>query len=101
MIAQEVSLFEPSGEEIENARRAAGSDPVVVRVRAADLDRSVVPELKSIFESFPGGSEVVLEMITREGPKRLRFGEEFRVKDSAALHAELEELLGSAVVRAA
>jgi len=101
LIAQEVSAFDPSDEEIARARRAAGNEPVVVRVDAAGLDRQVVPELKSLFESFPGGSEVVLEMVTREGPKRLRFGDSYRVKDSEALHAELEALLGSAVVKAA
>ena len=74
---------------------------MIVRVDAAGLDRHVVPELKSLFESFPGGSEVVLEMVTREGPKRLRFGDSYRVKDSEALHAELEALLGPAVVKAA
>jgi len=101
LIAQEVSAFDPSDEEIARARRAAGNEPVIVRVDAAGLDRQVVPELKSLFESFPGGSEVVLEMVTREGPKRLRFGDSYRVKDSEALHAELEALLGSAVVKAA
>ena len=101
VIAQEVSAFNPSDEEISRARRATGSEPLVLRVKAAELERDVVPELKNLFENFPGRSEVVLEMVTREGPKRLRFGEKFRVEDSAALHAELEELLGAAAVRAA
>jgi phage-related protein len=37
----------------------------------------------------------MLEMQTREGMRRLRFGEGYRVRRSAALDAELHALLGS------
>ena len=37
----------------------------------------------------------MLEMETREGTRRLRFGDGYRVKPSAALDAELDALLGS------
>ncbi len=34
-------------------------------------------------------------METREGTRRLRFGDDYRVQPSAALRAELDALLGS------
>ena len=48
-----------------------------------------------MFESFPGESEVELEMRTREGRRRLRFGDGYRVRQSAALQAELSALVGA------
>ena len=47
-----------------------------------------------MFASFPGETEVLLEMETREGTRRLRFGREYRVAPSQALRAELDQLLG-------
>ena len=38
--------------------------------------------------------EVVLEMETREGTRRLRFGPEYCITPSQALRAELDQLLG-------
>jgi hypothetical protein len=37
---------------------------------------------------------VVLEMRTREGTRRLRFGNQYSVTPSGALRAELDQLLG-------
>ena len=53
-----------------------------------------------MFGSFPGECEVVLEMGTREGTRRLRFGPEYRVSASAALRAEIDQLLGPAAIAA-
>jgi hypothetical protein len=41
---------------------------------------------------------VVIELTTAAGPRCLRLGSEFRVARSAALHAELDALLGDAIV---
>ena len=50
----------------------------------------MIDELKRVFEDFPGESEVVLEVHTRTGLRRLRFGSEFKVAGrNAALKAEL------------
>src|SRR5918994_4416812 len=95
LIATEVSAFEPSDDEVARARSARASSPVVVRVRAHEWAPSLVDELKAVFEHFPGRAEVVLEMQTREGLRKLRFGDGYRARDSAALHAELDALLGS------
>ena len=59
----------------------------------------MIDELKRIFEDFPGESEVVLEVHTRTGMRRLRFGTEFRVAGrNAALKAELDRVLGRCAV---
>ena len=102
----DVSPFDPSDAEIERARdqavalaAARAPRPLHLRVRAGRLPASVIDELKRIFEDFPGESEVVLEVHTRTGLRRLRFGAEFRVAGrNAALKAELDRVLGPAVV---
>ena len=95
LIAQEVQAFEPSDDEIARARAAQGTDPIVRRIDASSFGVSLVDELKSVFENFPGETEVILEMETREGLRCLRFGSGYRVRPSAALHAELDALLGT------
>ena len=66
----------------------------MLRVSAAEFGPRLVEELKSLFEAFPGECEVLLEMETREGTRRLRFGDGYCVAPSAALRAELDQLLG-------
>ena len=96
LIAQEVERFEPTEDEVARARQApgAGADRAGHRRRAPSAP-SLVDELKAVFENFPGEAEVMLEMRTREGKRRLRFGDGYRVKPSAALRAELDALLGT------
>jgi hypothetical protein len=52
--------------------------------------------LKTILSHFPGDSEVLLVMKTRQGVRELQFGREYRVRRSAALDAEIDALLGGA-----
>jgi hypothetical protein len=47
-----------------------------------------------VLEHFPGDTEVMLEMATADGPRRLRFGAGYRVAPGVALRAELDQLLG-------
>jgi phage-related protein len=56
--------------------------------------------LKVILGHFPGDSEVILVMKTREGTRELRFGRDYRVRRSAGLDAELDALF-DATARAA
>ncbi len=98
LVVAEAEHFEPGEDELAAARakaeaRADGK-PILLRIDAAGFGPGVVDELKALFESFPGKSEVLLEMRTREGVRRLRFGSEYRVTPSGALRAELDQLLG-------
>jgi DNA polymerase-3 subunit alpha len=95
LIAQEVEAFEPSEDEVARARSARAQEPIVLQINAAAFGASLVDELKGVFENFPGEAEVLLEMQTREGTRRLRFGDGYRVRPCAPLRAELDSLLGS------
>src|SRR5204863_5362283 len=105
MIAQEVAGFEPTPDEIAaaDARAAtvvAARAPLHLRVNAARLPGGVIGELKHVLENFPGEAEVVLEMQTAGGARRLRLGSSYRVTPSPSLRAELDQLLGDAALAA-
>ena len=105
----DVSAFTPSDAEIARARDQAAAlaaarapRPLCLRVDAGRLPATVIDELKRVFDDFPGESEVVLEVHTRTGLRRLRFGNEFKVNGrNAALKAELDRVLGDAVLQSA
>jgi hypothetical protein len=61
----------------------------------------VLGELKELLATFPGDCDVVVELSTSVGKRRLRLGHDFRVTRSSSLHAELHALLGSAMLPAA
>jgi DNA polymerase III subunit alpha len=104
-----VEPFNPSEAEIERARdqvvalaAARAPRPLHLRVDAGRLPASVIAELKRIFGDFPGESEVVLDVHTSTGPRKLRFGDGFKVNgNNAALRAELRNVLGEAMLPAA
>jgi DNA polymerase III subunit alpha len=97
LIVQEIEAFEPSAEEIDAAGKPTPvrpSEPLLVRVDARLCRDSLIGDLKSLLEHFPGQTDVLLEMETSTGLRRLRFGPDCRVSRSRALLAELDELLG-------
>jgi DNA polymerase-3 subunit alpha len=105
VIVQSADPFKPTQDEVERGRvearaRAIAAAPVPLRVSAdaAQLPASVIDDLKHILGSFPGECEFVLELQTSAGPKRLRFGKEFRVAPTPTLRAELEHILGPAAL---
>jgi DNA polymerase III subunit alpha len=104
LVVSEVERFEPSNDEVAAARaRAAARElptRIVLRVDARTVAPGLVAELKAVFEAFPGQSEVVLEMDTGDGTRRLRFGDGYRVTPSPALRAELDQLLGPTALAA-
>ena len=66
----------------------------VVRVDARRCDESLIGDLKSVLEHFPGETDVQLEMTTSAGPRRLRFGPGYRVTATQGLRSEMDDLLG-------
>jgi DNA polymerase-3 subunit alpha len=103
IIVAEVEAFDPSDAEIEKAKRQVANIAAAVpkamrrRVDAAQLSADVVEDLRELFERYPGDIEFVLEMHTRTGLRRLKFGANFKVKArDAGFKAELEGLLGAA-----
>ena len=101
-VVSEVERFEPDATTIAAARRRANApaEPFKLQLSPADFEPSLIDELKTIFSSYPGECEVLLEMQTATGPRRLRFGREFRVRPSAALRAEVHSLLSSRALAA-
>jgi DNA polymerase-3 subunit alpha len=95
LVAQELELFEPSEDELARARKARGSESLVIPIDAAAFGATLIDELKAVLEHFPGDAEVMLKMSTRDGPRTLRFGDSYRVRRSAALDAEIDALLGT------
>jgi DNA polymerase III subunit alpha len=104
VVAQQVDRFEPTPDEVRTAveraaRRARPPTALRLRLNASALPATVVGELKEVLAGFPGESDVVIELGTSVGHRRLRLGPGFRVERSAAgLHAELDALLGDAMM---
>jgi DNA polymerase-3 subunit alpha len=103
LLVQDVTRFEPTEDEIAQARERAAqpiATPQSVRLRldAARLPASALADLKDVLEGFPGDLDVVVELHTSAGPRRLKLGPGFRVSRSAGLQAELDALLGSAAL---
>jgi len=97
LVVSEAEPFEPGEDELAAARakaQARNPEKIVLRVNAAEFGPQLLEDLKSVFSAFPGGCEVQLEMQTREGTRRLRFGSDYSVAPSPALRAELDQLLG-------
>jgi DNA polymerase-3 subunit alpha len=99
IVVQQVERFEPTVDEVREAREQAAKlslapSPLRVQFDARALPVSLLGELKDLLAGFPGEAEVVIELSTSVGQRRLKLGPEFRVTQNAALHAELEALLG-------
>src|SRR4051794_20081700 len=102
VVVQEAQRFTPSETEITRAKeeiaKAAVPPPALrLRLDAGRLPATVIDDLRDLIGRYPGESEVVLEMQTRGGSRRLRLGEAFRVAArNAALMAEIDRLLPGA-----
>ena len=106
ILAQTIERFEPTPEDVLAAREQelkAARPPAALRLRldATSLRATALAELKEVLAGFPGESDVVIELSTSVGDRRLRLGREFRVNRSASLHAELDALLGDAIMHEA
>jgi DNA polymerase-3 subunit alpha len=103
VVAQQVERFEPSQDEVAEAHAQAAKQvlpptPLRLRIDATSLPATMLGDLKDLLAGFPGESDVVVELSTTIGARRLRLGPSFRVRHSAGLHAELDSLLGSALI---
>jgi DNA polymerase III subunit alpha len=103
VVVQQLERFDPTPEEVQTAAEEAAKRSLVpsalrLRLDAASLPGSALTELKELLSGFPGESEVVIELKSSVGTRCLRLGPGFRVGRSAALHAELDVLLGSAML---
>jgi DNA polymerase-3 subunit alpha len=97
LVVQEAERFEPDAAEIARAPQiaAAPSGPLRLVLDAAKMGPDTVDELKAVLEHHKGDAEVHLVMRTREGQRSLQLGNEYRVKPSSSLRAELGHVLGA------
>jgi hypothetical protein len=95
LVVQDVEAFEPTPEEIEEAREAAANAPAPVPRRvviplAPSVSATFLEELKDAVTHHPGDHELELQV----GDRRLVLGDEFRV--SPRFKTEMQDLLGTA-----
>ena len=109
LIVQSVQPFEPDQQEIDRARAkakataaadAAGARPLHLSVSADSLSMETLAELRQAIEESPGQAEVVLDIHTRSGTRRVRLGSAFRVRHTLSLREDLESALGPLPVAA-
>jgi DNA polymerase III subunit alpha len=98
LVVQDVEVFEPSHEEVEDAKREAATmaaaPPKRVTVSVSgDLPVHFVQDLKDLVHHHRGEYELML----RIGERSLLLGPDFRVADSASFRSELEELAGARI----
>jgi DNA polymerase III subunit alpha len=103
IVVQAVERFEATPEEVQaaaeqEAKVPTGPEAFRLRLDATALPSTALNELKELLAGFPGESDVVIELSTTCGRRRLRLGREYRVTRSAGLHAELDQLLGEAIL---
>jgi DNA polymerase III subunit alpha len=97
LVAQEVTPFEPSEEEILRAAEQAVVEAVVRRLTlevSGGVPAGFLEELKEVVGHHPGEHELLLAV----GQRRLVLGPEFRVSASSACRSELSGLQGAARV---
>jgi DNA polymerase-3 subunit alpha len=102
LVVQEAQRFEPGSDEIARGNKGAAvpSGPFTVEVDPSRLDAGLVDELKAVLEHHKGDADVHLVMQTSEGPKSLRLGNDYRVRPSSGLLAEIDHVLGQAALAA-
>ena len=102
VVVSSVERFEPSDEELaraeRNAARVVVPEALRIRLDASAVQPDVIADLREVLASFPGDSEVVVELAADRGDRRLRLGADFRVQRTAGLHSELAQLLGAALL---
>ena len=103
VLAQQVERFEPRPEEIAKAQEEAAKPtppPAMLRlcVDATALPATALAELKHLLAKSPGEAEVVIELATSSGRRRLKLGPDYRVARTAGLRAQLDQLLGPALI---
>jgi DNA polymerase III subunit alpha len=97
LVAQEVTPFEPSEEEVLRAAEEAVIEAVVRRLTlhvSPGVPEGFLEELKEIVGHHPGEHELLLAV----GERRLVLGPEFRISGSSACRSELSGLHGAARV---
>ena len=104
LIVQSVQPYAPDKQELERAKAkakataaadASGAKALHLSVSADSLSAETLAELRQAIEESPGQAEVVLDIHTKSGTRRVRLGSAFRVRHTLALRTDLESALGA------
>jgi DNA polymerase-3 subunit alpha len=95
LVVQDVEVFEPTHEEVEDAKReaaavAAAPPKRLTFIVPAGLPDHFVHDLKDLVDHHRGEYELML----RVGERSLLLGPNYRVADTPSFRAEFEELAG-------
>ena len=101
LVVQEVEVFEPSHEEVEQAKAEAAcfasARPSGSRLSVpGGVADSFLDELKDVVHHHPGDHELMLHV----GERRLLLGPDFRVSATNQCRAELAALMGVEIAAA-
>ena len=101
LVVQEVEVFEPSHDEVEQAKADAASFASAPRKRITisvpgGVAASFLEELKDVVHHNPGDHELMLHV----GERRLLLGPDFRVSATNQCRAELAALMGVEIAAA-
>ncbi|WP_199040218.1 DNA polymerase III subunit alpha [Glycomyces salinus] len=92
LIAQDLAVLDTSsGPE-------AGSAPVTLALRAAVVNRDLISKLSDTFRTHRGEAQVRVQLNGGPQPTMLALGDEWRVRPSVELSADLKALLGAGAV---
>lgn len=83
------------GQEVTLPDLDKGSDgPVVISLPSTRCTGPVVQSLRDVLATYPGLTEVRLQLLSRDSTKLMRLGDNLRVTPSPSLFADLKQLLG-------
>jgi DNA polymerase-3 subunit alpha len=95
LVVQEAERFEPDAEEIAKASPPSGPLKLTLDASLLSANPDLVDELKTVFEHHKGEASVHLAVSSGNGESKLwKLGDEFRVRPSGRLRAELDSVLG-------
>jgi DNA polymerase III subunit alpha len=95
LVVQEAERFEPDEAEIAKASKPTGPLKLTLDASLLSANPELVDELKTVFEHHKGESSVHVSVSDGSGePQLWKLGDEFRVRPSGQLRAELGQMLG-------
>lgn len=103
LVVQEAQRFEPDSEEIASAAKNAPvvqAGPFELTIAAADINPELLAELKAVCEHHKGDADVHIVVNTSDGPRKLKFGSDYRVRPSAGLRNDLDQILSAGALAA-
>lgn len=100
VVIQNAKPFDPGPAEIEAAieARKKREEPLTLRVETGNFSIDALEEVKSVIEHHRGESDVLI-VIQGDGPeRRLKLGPDYRVRRSAGLVSEIDEIFGTGAI---